>query len=286
MIRLVTFNVQHGRTASGEVDPERLAAAVASLGADVVALQEVDRLQERSGGADLARVVAEAMGAREYRYLPALAGPLALPKLAGQRAGARTMLGADGRHLLASQLRTGGSRYRARGDEPPDVPGYGIAILSRHPVSVWRRLRLPVGSPWLCGRIPLGPDEPRSALAAVVETPEGPLTVVNTHLSSWRSWNRVQLRVLQRRLVGVPRPLVLLGDLNIRGDIPARVTGWRELVHTPTFPARRPRVQIDHVLVDSPDGAVEPVGPARALDLGLSDHRAVVVDVTLARQTH
>jgi endonuclease/exonuclease/phosphatase family metal-dependent hydrolase len=251
VIRLVTFNVQHGRSAvDGRADAARLARAVATLDADVVALQEVDRLQERSGGADLARVVAEATGTHAYVYVPALAGPV----------------GSVGR------------RRRARGDEPDDVPGYGVALLSRYPVRLWRRLRLPVAGPWLFGRVQLLRDEPRAALAAVVETPEGPLTVVATHLSSWRRWNRVQLRVLRRRLQDVPRPLVLLGDLNIRGRDAAGITGWRELVHVPTYPVSRPRVQIDHVLVD---GEVEAAGPARALDLGVSDHRAVVVDVVL-----
>ena len=46
-----------------KVDVDRLAAAVASLDADVLALQEVDRDQPRSHLADLTAVAAEAMGA-------------------------------------------------------------------------------------------------------------------------------------------------------------------------------------------------------------------------------
>ncbi|MFP3714253.1 endonuclease/exonuclease/phosphatase family protein [Puerhibacterium sp. TATVAM-FAB25] len=283
MIRLVTFNVQHGRGDDGATDADRLARAVAALDADVVALQEVDRGQARSGGADLARAVAEAVGAHDHRYVPALAGPVGASPLVAARAAAgpgrrarpaavvRALLGAGG----AGSAPGAGTR-RARGDEPPEVPAYGIALLSRHPVRAWHRVRLPVGTPWLLGRVRLGPDEPRAAVAAVVETPQGPLTVVNTHLSSWRRWNRVQLRWLARRLRGAPRPLVLLGDLNIPGDLPAQRTGWRDVVTAPTFPRRRPRSTIDHVLLD---GAVRATGPARAVDLGLSDHLAVVVDL-------
>jgi endonuclease/exonuclease/phosphatase family metal-dependent hydrolase len=279
VVRLVTFNVQHGRGDDGRTDADRLARAVAALEADVVALQEVDRWQARSGGADLARAVAEALDARDHRYVPALAGQVGASPLVGAPGAApsdRRLWPAAA--LLRAGAATVGAARRARGDEPADVAGYGIALLSRLPVRAWRRVRLPLGTPWLFRRVRLGPDEPRAAVAAVVETPRGPLTVVNTHLSSWRRWNRVQLRWLARRLRGAPRPLVLLGDLNIPGTAPAEATGWRDAVTAPTFPRRRPRSTIDHVLLD---GAVRAVGPARAVDLGLSDHLAVVVDVEL-----
>jgi len=280
VVRLVTFNVQHGRGDDGRTDADRLARAVAALDADVVALQEVDRGQARSGGADLVRAVADALGAHDHRFVPALAGQVGAPTLVAALTGGRGPghRARPGAAVVRGLLDAGRATRRARGDEPADVPGYGIALLTRLPVGAWRRLRLPVGTPWLLGRLRLGADEPRVALAAVVETPQGPLTVVNTHLSSWRRWNRLQLRWLARRLRGAPRPLVLLGDLNIPGDLPARRTGWRDAVATPTFPRRRPRSTIDHVLLD---GAVRAPGPARAVDLGLSDHLAVVVDVEL-----
>jgi endonuclease/exonuclease/phosphatase family metal-dependent hydrolase len=55
------------------------------------------------------------------------------------------------------------------------------------------------------------------------------------------------------------------------------VTGMRALALRPTFPADEPREQIDHVLAD---GAVR----AQAFEvrrLPLSDHRALIVDLTL-----
>lgn len=57
---VVTFNIQHGRRPDGVVDVAALASCCASFGADVLALQEVDDLVERSGELDLAAVVAEA----------------------------------------------------------------------------------------------------------------------------------------------------------------------------------------------------------------------------------
>ncbi len=62
-MRLVTFNIRHGAPGRGnEVDPARLAEACASLRPDVLALQEVDRHNPRSCGADLTAVAAEATG--------------------------------------------------------------------------------------------------------------------------------------------------------------------------------------------------------------------------------
>jgi endonuclease/exonuclease/phosphatase family metal-dependent hydrolase len=232
----------------------------------VVALQEVDRWQARSGRSDLAALAAEAAGAVDHRFVPAVAGPVDV----------------------------WGARRRARGDEPPDVPGYGIALLSRHPVRAWHRLRLPIAVPWLLDRGQVARDEPRAALAAEVDTPDGPLTVVCTHLSPGRprqagrsrpgheagdtGHNVLQLRYLHIALRVAPRPLVLLGDLNLRGEIPAQVTGLRPLATAPTYPAARPRFQIDHVLAD---GDVVAAGEAQSVNAGVSDHRALVVDVTL-----
>lgn len=63
-MRLATFNVHHGTVSKdGPVDPERLGEVCASLDADVLALQEVDRGTIRARGVDLAAVVAEACGA-------------------------------------------------------------------------------------------------------------------------------------------------------------------------------------------------------------------------------
>jgi endonuclease/exonuclease/phosphatase family metal-dependent hydrolase len=62
-VRLATFNIRHGAPSRGwRGDPERVAAACATLAADVLALQEVDRGVPRSGRADLPRLAAEASG--------------------------------------------------------------------------------------------------------------------------------------------------------------------------------------------------------------------------------
>ena len=100
-------DVQHPQRAHSArelVDQARYADAIASLDADVLALQEVDRDQPRSGGADLTAIAADAMGAVEHRFEPALQGT---PR---------------------------STWVPATSDERPGGPAYGIALLSRYPV--------------------------------------------------------------------------------------------------------------------------------------------------------
>jgi endonuclease/exonuclease/phosphatase family metal-dependent hydrolase len=51
-VRVATYNIRHGRGLDGVVDLHGTAGAITQTGAEVVALQEVDRLTERTGGLD------------------------------------------------------------------------------------------------------------------------------------------------------------------------------------------------------------------------------------------
>ncbi|MEO1526393.1 MAG: endonuclease/exonuclease/phosphatase family protein [Planctomycetota bacterium] len=53
-LRVLTYNIHHGRAMDGKFDYERLAATIAKLKPDVVALQEVDNKTGRSSGVDQA----------------------------------------------------------------------------------------------------------------------------------------------------------------------------------------------------------------------------------------
>ncbi|MFN2389664.1 MAG: endonuclease/exonuclease/phosphatase family protein [Actinomycetota bacterium] len=68
---VATYNVHHCEGLDGVVDTGRIAAVVAGLGADIVALQELDRHMKRSGGEDQPRVIAELTG-YDVRFLPTL----------------------------------------------------------------------------------------------------------------------------------------------------------------------------------------------------------------------
>lgn len=252
MVRLATFNILNARSPEDErVDLDRFAAAIASLDADVLALQEVDHLQSRSAGADLTALAAEAMGAPEHRFVAALSG---VP---------------------------GATWMAADGDEHPDSAAYGIALLSRYPVRSWEVVRLapvPVKVPmWFRGSWwpEVVRDEPRVAVAATVDTPHGTMTVANAHLTFVEWWNGRQLTRVRDALGGCERPLVLMGDLNMEPGRAVRTSGMRSLVTAPTFPADAPTQQLDHVLLD---GDLPPAH-GQAVQLPLSDHRALVVDV-------
>ena len=58
-------------------------------------------------------------------------------------------------------------------------------------------------------------------MIAQFDTPLGPLTIANTHLSFVPGWNRVQLRRLSPRPARVSRPRMLIGDLNMTPPTPA-----------------------------------------------------------------
>jgi endonuclease/exonuclease/phosphatase family metal-dependent hydrolase len=245
-LTVATWNIFGGRVWDGSrVDLDLTVAGLRRLGADLVALQEVDRQQARSHGADQARLLGEALG-MDWRYAPAMLGTLGGP---------------------------GGWRPPAPGDPDPGGSGYGIALLTRLPLTGTETVLLPQA----------GRDEPRVALIAGLDHGGRHLTVAGTHLSFVPGPNLTQLRALQRHLDERGGPRLLLGDLNLWWPL-VRVAsrpGWRPLVRGPTFRNRPPgspgrMVQIDHVLAA---GAAFTPGRARIVGGPASDHRAVVVEL-------
>jgi endonuclease/exonuclease/phosphatase family metal-dependent hydrolase len=252
-MRLATFNILHGRSVhDGAVEPDRLAASVKQLDADVLALQEVDLGQPRSAMADLTAVAAEAMGAVSHRFVAAISGT------------------------------PGATWMAATGSEQPGTAAYGIALLSRFPVRDWQVVRLPrirVPFPMYLprpNRVIIVNEEPRTAVLARLDSPLGPLTVANTHLSFVPGWGRYQLRGLTRDLHAFEGPRVLMGDLNMAPRAARRWTRMRSLARAMTFPAEEPDRQLDHILTDDRALAVH---HCTAPLLSVSDHRALVADV-------
>jgi endonuclease/exonuclease/phosphatase family metal-dependent hydrolase len=68
-----------------------------------------------------------------------------------------------------------------------------------------------------------------------------------------------------------------MGDLNMTPPRTGRWVGMRSLGVAPTFPASDPYRQLDHILTDDPTLRVD---DCQALELPISDHRALVVDVS------
>ena len=259
-MRIATYNLLHGLSLrTGRATEADLREAVADLGADVVGLQEVDHAQQRSAGIDQTAVVADQLAAAYWRFVPAVVG-------------------------TPGSVRTW--TVETDGEPMPGVASYGVGLVSRHPVRRWQVLRFPAAP----GRIPLlvpgdrprlarTRDEPRVAVAAVLEAPFGPITVINAHLSFVPGFNIGQLRRLARWAIDLPGPHLLMGDFNLPGRLPGLVTGWTQLARVATYPAPRPRVQLDHVLGHGV--GLEAVRAVSTRHRGISDHRALVVDLEL-----
>jgi endonuclease/exonuclease/phosphatase family metal-dependent hydrolase len=258
-LRLGSLNLLSGRSLrDGLIDPERLVEATRQLDVDVLAVQEVDRWQPRSGGVDQTELIARTLGAVDYRFVAALDGT---PGVTGWRPSTDVPAAAE-----------------------PGSAQFGVALISRLPVTEWHVLRLAPARGRFPLLIPSRPpaliwlaDEPRVVVAAVLERPR--ITIACTHLSFVPVRTVRQLREVRSWLSGLPGPQLLLGDLNLPGRPVRRITGWTPLVNSPTFPSPSPRVQLDHVLAAGLPAGFRAVG--RVQEVPISDHRAVRVDLDL-----
>jgi len=268
-LRVVSFNLFSGRSlVDGQVVDDRMTQAVAGTGADVLALQEVDHFQPRSGGTDQAALAAAAIGAVDHRFVGLVHGTPGVPGWRPVGSG----------HVNDATVHAGGAAHL--GDEP----SYGVALASRLPVESWHVLHLNPARGRYPMPIPSRPpsliwlhDEPRAVLAAVLRSPR--MTVACTHLSFVPGVNVFQLRAVRRWLEALPGPRVLLGDLNLPGRLPSRLTGWTPLVTGPTYPSPGPRTQLDHALASDLPAAARWQGSVA--QLAISDHRAITVDLQL-----
>lgn len=274
-MRIATYNLLHGipllaamRTgvppqAMPAVDAELLRSAIHDLAPDVIGMQEVDHEQERSAGMHQVKVIAEAMQARWWMFAPAVHGT------PGEQ---WNPAGPDDAHTVH--------------DDMPPGPQYGVGLVSRFPVLHHRNITLRGAKASLPLLVPTPQgnkvmrvhDEPRAAIAAVVHTPGGVVTVATAHLSFIPGANIRQLRQLVRWLSVLPRPLFLIGDFNLPGRIPAITTKFRPLAKAATYPSYKPMIQFDHILADGFTASPKAV---HVLPLPVSDHCALAVDLAL-----
>ena len=110
-LRVATWNIAGARReGTGEVDLDGVVTGVQALGADLLAVQEVDRELARSGRADQPAVIAEALGAGWFwSYAPALVG----------------------------------DDFRPLDGSDPGGPAYGNLLVSRLPLAAVEHLRFP-----------------------------------------------------------------------------------------------------------------------------------------------
>ncbi|MGH7637759.1 MAG: endonuclease/exonuclease/phosphatase family protein [Gemmatimonadaceae bacterium] len=166
---------------------------------------------------------------------------------------------------------------------------YGIAILSRWPITSHRTIPLPVHPPQERSE---SSYEPRVALEARIASPAGDLTVVNTHIDASRDdrWRRQEI-VTVLAVADSARGLLLMGgDLNSTPESEIQRTvrsrglrdAWRVCGRGGeaagfTYPADSGVKRIDYLYFrESTSCSRAEVVATRA-----SDHRPLLVHVTL-----
>lgn len=253
-LRIATYNLLHGiDLRTGSVDLEAAGQAIAELGADVVAVQEVDRGLERTGYVDQVRHLAEHLGWH----------------------------GAFAAALLGDP----DTRWTAYRPGVEEGPAYGVGLLSRWPLREVEQLLLPGGgdgerSPGASPQNPGWDHEPRVALSASVEAGWGSVRVTTTHLS-YLPWRGVAQLRAAAAFAARGGPGALIGDLNLPAwgtRLALAGTAWTHAGGGPTYPAWDPRIQIDQLLVTGGLAALDvAVGPRAT-----SDHLPLLATLTWA----
>jgi endonuclease/exonuclease/phosphatase family metal-dependent hydrolase len=229
-LRVASWNLHKCVGADGRFDPHRSAAVIAELGADILALQEVDK-----------------------------------------RFGRR-----DGLLDLAAVRRTTGLKLVPVSDAPAGHGWHGNALLLREDLTARvQRIRLPGA-------------EPRGALVAEVDLPQGPLRVIAAHFGLLRRCRTRQGHAILRLLAeGEDMPTIMLGDLNEWNHGPRSSLRVLEPVFgaanpTPaSFPAAVPVLALDRIL-GRPEGLVSGVRAyASPLARIASDHLPLIARLRL-----
>ena len=319
MIRLLSFNLQHGRPGDGaRLDPATapladsdiadagaarevlaaLADQIRDIDPDVIALQEVDLGQRRSGRLDQTAVLADLLGWDGHRFATTYAGPV----VGLRRRPRRSALTGRADDVLGP--------LRALFGAGP--AGFGNALLTRLPVRAWRVARLGRGPAVLTRRgggraldprsYALSTSTMRNMIAAQIDPVDGAggpggLAVASTHLATRTGTAAAQLAAAWAALAALPGPHVLAGDLNLHAELLAPLGIARDLGEGATYPSGAPARRIDHILTDPwptgadglPVSAQEAVGRTggtllRAVGSGVrslvvSDHAATWVDL-------
>jgi endonuclease/exonuclease/phosphatase family metal-dependent hydrolase len=117
----------------------------------------------------------------------------------------------------------------------------------------------------------------RVAIVARVHVADRILSVVATHLQSHADDAKDQLDQLLGAMAPLPRPRILLGDLNLEpSDVAGRcaAAGLTLAGGRWSAPAFRPTQRLDHIAVDG-----IALGEVEVRRLPVSDHRAVVAEL-------
>lgn len=265
-IRVMTYNVRHCTGLRGDLNLQRTAAVIEKYAPDFVALQELDSCAARSNGLDELRLLGE-----QTLMRPTYAAAISLKGMEQDCKGG----------FSCPSAKTGNEK----------TGRYGVGLLSKQrPLSV-KRLKMP------------SKDEDRVLLVCEFQD----VVIGVTHLSLLEDERPAMVDTIIREASRWNKPFILMGDLNAHPDSPEiKKLGeaFQILSDTekPTFPADKPNEVIDYVAIYKTSHKDEGAsfrgygGTARnrAVRRGAwviddsvsSDHRPVVVDLTLKTPAH
>lgn len=254
-VRVASYNIAGGRDADGTFDISSTAAAIEEIGADVIALQEVDvHWGERSLNLDLAEELAEGLD-MHVGFAPIYSNDPV------EEDGPRAEFGVavlseypivDFTNHEITRLST-----QSENPEPAPAPGFAEAVIQA------RGARVHVYSTHLDYRGDPTVREMQVADTLEILAEDGP------HASQ-----------------------ILMGDFNATPDAPELAPLWQSLsdAHAVagtgdgfTFPADVPDRRIDFVAVSAGIAVQNGFVPADGIAATSSDHRPVVADLELPR---
>ena len=226
-LRVLAYNVKHGRGNDGRVNLNRTAAVIRRLNPDVVALQEIDDRVDRSGNVNEPEALAQLTGLKYHAF---------------------------------------GSFFDYQGGQ------YGMAVLSRYPLTNVQNLRLPGGT------------EPRSSLIVTVDQGSRQFRLANVHFYRTEAERLAQAQTLLKEIDEDPTlPTIIAGDFNSTPDSPVLklFADWQIPAKGDdhfTFASDDPRTEIDFQMfrpatafsLQAIDVIEEPVA---------SDHRPLTMDL-------
>ena len=262
-LRILSWNILHGeqippvKKLTAEQWENNLITAASdvmqNLKPDFIGLQEVDLNQNRSGNLNQTKLIAESLGLKYWAFIPTLIGT---PGEKWKKVDEKQTPFITSESLNKSSDQALISKMPA---------SYGIGFATNQPIKKihYKYLgRSLVGMPLLIpnegksgAKFIYVQDEPRVALIAELENG---LTITTTHLSFAPGVNIYQLSKLSKFLNSIPGKHILSGDLNLPGDLPAKLSsiagGWSSLVKQFTYPSWKPKIQFDYLLAKSESG--------------------------------
>jgi endonuclease/exonuclease/phosphatase family metal-dependent hydrolase len=206
----MTFNIHHGKGMDHKVDLYRIAEVIEKSDAHIIGLNEVDKhFSKRSYYEDQISWLAKQLN-MNYAFSPSLS---LKPK------------------------------------NPPKVPQYGNALLSRYPIVS--------KNSYLFDFMP-GIIEGRSLLEATIQINHQLFLINVTHLSINPFLHKKQTDFILNRLRHYSYPFIIMGDWNMKPGS----RGWRKMTLETqdawyiagmgaghTYPSLRPRVRLDYIFV-------------------------------------